>query len=101
MVLQMANPDVTDATLDLLKNMKQLRELDISNSAVTDAGLAALVDLPLKQLRLARTKVTDEGFKDHLATMDSLMMLDLSGTDVTGETIDAWKKTRAGRKALH
>jgi hypothetical protein len=100
-VLQMANPDVTDETLDLLKGMTRLRELDISNSAVTDAGLAALTGLPLERLRLARTSVTDAGFKDHLAGVDTLTMLDLSGTGVRPETIDAWKKARPGRKALH
>jgi hypothetical protein len=100
-VLQMANPDVTDETLDFLKGMTKLRELDLSNSAVTDAGMAALADLPLERLRLARTKVTDAGFSDHLATIDTLTMLDLSGTAVKPETIDAWKKAKPGRKALH
>jgi hypothetical protein len=100
-VLQMANPDVTDETLDLLRGMARLRELDLSNSAVTDAGLAALAGLPLERLRLARTNVTDAGFKDHLASMDTLTMLDLSGTGVKPETIDTWKKARPGRRALH
>ncbi len=100
-VLQMANPDVNDATLENLKGMTQLRELDLSNSGVTDAGLAALEGLPLERLRLARTKVTDAGFKDYLARIDTLLMLDLSGTAVSAETIDAWKKSKPGRKALH
>jgi hypothetical protein len=100
-VLQMANPDVTDATLENVKEMKQLRELDLSDSGVTDDGLAALEGLPLERLRLARTKVTDAGFKDHLAGIDSLRLLDLSGTAVSAGTIDDWKKGKPGRKALH
>lgn len=100
-LLQMANPDVTDATLENVKGMKQLREIDLSGSGVTDAGLAALAELPLERLRLARTKVTDTGFRDHLAGIDTLRMLDVSGTAVSADAIDAWKKAKPGRKALH
>ena len=99
-VLQMANSDVTDETLKLLKGMTRLRELDLSDSSVTDNGLANLSGLPLERLRLARTKVTDAGFTDHIAAIATLTMVDVSGTDVKPETIDAWKKAQPGRKAL-
>ncbi|WP_165220561.1 hypothetical protein [Aquisphaera insulae] len=100
-VLQMANPDVTDATLQGLRGMDRLKELDISNTAVTDAGLDVLKDLPaLATLRLKNTKVTDGGFKGALGGKESLMQLDLSGTGVGKETVDEWKKARAGRRAL-
>jgi hypothetical protein len=99
-VLQMANGDVTDKTLELLKGMTRLHELDLSDSSITDNGLANLSGLPLERLRLARTKVTDAGFTDHIAGIDTLKMVDVSGTDVKPETIDAWKKAQPGRKAL-
>ena len=38
-VLQMANPDVTDQSLESLKEMKALQELDLNGTQVTDAGL--------------------------------------------------------------
>ena len=83
-VLQMANPDVTDESLKLLQEMKDLQELDLSGTQVTDAGLKILTDLPaLSRLRLARTKVTDQGFRDILFAKESLMQLDLSGTQVS------------------
>src|SRR5262249_41792047 len=41
-VLQMANPDVTDATLENLRGLTHLRELDLNDTQVTDAGLAVL-----------------------------------------------------------
>ena len=64
-VLQMANPDVTDQTLEHLKGMNRLKELDLNNTQVTDAGLKVLSDLPaLATLRLKNTKVTDQGFQD-------------------------------------
>ena len=63
-VLQMANPDVTDQSLEPLKEMKLLRELDLNGSQITDAGLEILKALPaLASLRLARTKITDQGFR--------------------------------------
>ena len=87
-VLQMANPDVTDQSLEPLKEMKALQELDLSGTQVTDAGLKILKDLPaLTRLRLARTKITDQGFHDALFAKDSLMQLDLRGTHVSHETV--------------
>jgi hypothetical protein len=100
-VLQIANPDVTDTTLELVRNLQQLRELDISDSQVSDAGLAILAELPqLERLRLARTGVTDAGFHQHLAKMESLRELDLRGTAVSAELVRAWRQSRPGRRAL-
>ena len=68
-VLQLANPDVTDATLESLRDMKVLRELDLNGSQITDAGLEILKGLPaLASLRIARTKITDKGFAGRFLT---------------------------------
>ena len=100
-VLQMANPDVTDKSLESLQEMKALQELDLSGTQVTDAGLKILKDLPaLSKLRLARTKITDQGFHSTLFAKDSLMQLDLSGTQVGRETVQAWRNAKPGRKAM-
>jgi hypothetical protein len=100
-VLQMANPDVTDKSLESLQEMKALQELDLSGTQVTDAGLKILKDLPaLSKLRLARTKITDQGFHSTLFAKDSLMQLDLSGTQVGRETVQAWRNAKSGRKAM-
>ena len=97
-VLQMANPDVTDQTLELLRKMDHLQELDLNNTQVTDAGLKVLKDLPaLRSLRLKNTKITDRGFREFLTGKDSLMQLDLRGTAVSQETAQAWRKDRNGR----
>ena len=56
-VLQMANSDVTDASLESLRGMKVLRELDLNGSQVTDAGLEVLKGLPaLTSLRIAQNQ---------------------------------------------
>jgi hypothetical protein len=102
-VLQMANrPDVTDRKLEeLLRGLKLLKEVDLNDTAVTDAGLTVLRDLPaLERLRLARTKITDKGFRDALFDKDSLMQLDLQGTQVSSETRRAWRDARPGRRVL-
>jgi hypothetical protein len=92
-VLQMANPDVTDETLDYLAGMAQLRNLDLNGTQITDEGLKRLADLPrLQELRLARTRITDAGFLTHLAPKESLRRLDLTGTAVKGKTKRDWKK---------
>lgn len=76
-VLQMANPDVMDTTLRLLAGLDQLRELDLNNTPITDAG-----------------------FWQHLAGNPRLRELDLRGTAVSRETVDAWPRAEPGRRAL-
>lgn len=94
-VLQMANADVNDQTLELLHDMPKLRKLDVNGSQVTDDGLARIAELPaLQELYLARTRITDEGFRKHLADKETLVHLDLTGTAVKSKTKRAWKNQR-------
>src|SRR5262249_41233115 len=98
-VLQMANPDVDDQTLEHLRGLEQLRSLDLNGTRVTDEGLRVLAEVPrLQELRLARTRITDEGFKKHLGPKESLLKLDLTGTEVKGKTKRDWKKARPGER---
>ena len=100
-VLQMANPDVDDAVVARLSGFDRLRELDLGDTKVTDASLAVLRDLPaLTTLRLRNTGITDAGFRASLAGKESLSRLDLTGTAVAAETIDAWRAAKPGRRAL-
>ena len=100
-VVQMANPDVTDQTLTYLKGMARLRELDLSGTQVGDDGLIELEGLTsLEQLRLKGTKITDAGFARSLAPLKSLQMLDLQGTGVSREAGKAWKAAKPGRRLL-
>jgi hypothetical protein len=95
-VLQMANPDVDDRTLENLKGMDHLSELDLNGTQITDEGLSIVAALPqLKTLRIAGTKITDDGFHKHLFSKESLVHLDLTGTEVKGKTKRDWKKQKA------
>lgn len=94
-VVQMANKDVTDATLEHLRELTKLRYLDASDTMITDAGLKTIAALPgLVELRLARTAITDAGFQEHLAKKDSLLKLDLTGAEVKGKTKRDWKAVK-------
>jgi hypothetical protein len=98
-VLQMANKDVTDRTLENLRGLKKLRNLDLSDTQVTDEGLKVLQELPsLKVLFLNRTKITDEGVRQNIFPIASLTELSVRNTKVTKKTRDDWKAGQQGRK---
>ncbi len=101
-VLQMANADVTDETLQYLAGMSRLRELDLNDSQITDGGLRMLSRLPALQiLRLRKTQVTDQGFQEHLMGKHSLLELDMRQTAVASKTLRDWKaKNKDQRKYL-
>jgi len=100
-VLQMANEDVTDATLKYVAEMKSLRELDVAGSKITDAGLKDLVGLTrLQKLTLSRTAITDAGLKPLLDHLSDLKQLDVRDTGVTPAVLRPWLKEKEGRRAL-
>jgi hypothetical protein len=102
-VLEMGNPDVTDATLALLTDLHRLRELTLNDSCVTDAGLATLARLPaLETLRLARTKITPDGLRTFLAAPPPrLMQLDVSGLGIPATMLRDWKNAGPERRYVH
>lgn len=101
-VLQIANADVTDATLDYVVPLKHLEELDLSDSAITDAGLARLVALPkLLKLRLKGTAITNDGLASFLEAKPELIALDVRETAAKPSLLRAWKKERDGRQVLY
>lgn len=97
-ILEMSNPDVTDETLAVLRDLPGLKELSLDDSAVTDRGLAALSDLAsLESLRVARTKITPEGVAAFLASPPpKLRQIDVSGNGIPSEILRAWKEAGKG-----
>jgi hypothetical protein len=101
-VLQIANPEVTDETLDHLQGMSRLQELDLNDTQVTDAGLKRLAQLPkLQRLRLRNTRITDAGFRESLMSLELLRNVDVTGTAVKGSTLREWKRSQTGREYLN
>jgi hypothetical protein len=100
-VLQMANPDVTDETLHHLKGMTKLRELDLNDTEISDEGLKLLAQLSaLEQLRLKGTSVTDAGFRQSLMPLQSLTFVEWTGTAIHADTLKAWKAAKPGRRTI-
>jgi hypothetical protein len=83
--VELSGSGVTDAGLDQLKALTQLRTLTLNGTKVTDAGLKHLKGLTqLRTLTLNGTKVTDAGL-GHLGEMTQLQLLHLNRTQVTDE----------------
>ena len=84
--------DATDAGLENLKELTQLRELSLDSTKVTDAGLAHLNQLnELRYLGISYTDVTDAGL-EQLKGLPKLRDLDLSGTHVTDAGLEYFKE---------
>lgn len=100
-VLLMANPDVTDAAIDMLKDFQRLKTLDLNDTKITDRSLEKIARLPkLEELHLERTAVTDAGIKENLVDHPALMVLWLRSTKVSKETADAFKTAKQGRRVV-
>jgi hypothetical protein len=100
-VVVMANPNVTDDTIEQLKDFQRLKTLDLNDTKVTDRALEKIAKLSnLTELHLERTFVTDSGVKDHLINHPKLMVLWLRSTKVTKEAADAFKSAKEGRRVI-
>jgi Leucine Rich repeat len=81
-----------DETLAHVGRLGHLESLELSGTAITDAGLAHLKGLTgLRRLTLDRTLVSDAGLA-HLEGMTSLTSLNISGSRITDEGILALER---------
>jgi hypothetical protein len=74
---------VANESLSPLGRLPSLQRLGLQCTAVTDAGLSELRDLPLTYLNLAGTAVTDDGLAALVEDHPTLRTLDLRATSVT------------------
>ena len=75
---------VNDDTLKLLAGQDQLRNLQLSGTAVTSAGLLHLKDLKnIERLNVCLTAVTDDGF-EHLAGLTKMKRMTVCASKITG-----------------
>ena len=88
MYLDLRGSSITDADLaDLKPVLRHLRSLDLSQTHITDQGLAQLSGpTDLIELDLSETAVTGQGFQ-HLENLTHLTWLRMSGTPVTDDDL--------------
>jgi hypothetical protein len=100
-IVQWANKDVTDDDIELLHGCKLVRSIDLSDTQISDEGLHVLDDFEkLEILKLARTKISEAAFVEHIQPIETLMELDLRGTKVPEKILKEWKAAKMGRKYL-
>jgi hypothetical protein len=82
--LDLSNTAVTDAGLAALSRLPSLEKLSLGGTSVTDAGVKEVVQIErLRELELVSTNITDAGLKD-LARLKGLRKLIVGGdSDVT------------------
>lgn len=82
-----------DEWTQLFGSFPQLRQVGLSGTSLTDAGLDGLTGIAaLESLHLAETKITDSGLVK-LAGCKNLRYLDVGGTRVTAAGIATLRKT--------
>jgi hypothetical protein len=81
--LSLSNSKVSDAGLEGIRGLPQLKTLDLRHTQITDAALAQIGELKhLTKLWLDGTKVTDKGLA-HLGELKELQEISLQATEVT------------------
>lgn len=98
--LDLSGTKVTDAGLPLLKGMTKLGKLDLWGTKITDAGLVHLEGFAnLEELKLP-SGITDAGLA-HLHGLKMLEKLDLKGSEVTDEGVTALQEALPNCKITH
>lgn len=83
--LQISGRQFTDAGMQHVSRLSNLREVSLQNTQVSDAGLQNLTELhSLRTLDLMGTRVSDRGLS-HFETMTSLRRVWLGGSAVTDQ----------------
>ena len=94
--LEMENSALTDAGIESLSGATRIGGLTIAGSRITDAGLDHLASLTtLERLRLDRSAITDAGLA-RLKSLKSLETLSLTETELTDSSFE----TLAGFQSL-
>lgn len=90
--VDLSSTAVTDASVALLADAKDLRMIRLSETAITNDAIDVLVQLEnLESVNLYGTSVTDEGVKK-LSTLPNLKRLYLWQTEVSDEAIKELEK---------
>lgn len=97
--LNLCETSIGNNALPYLRDLKNLNDLHLAATSVTDSGLQELVDhhQPIWKLVLINTNITDVGLKK-LAKLENLSNLYLDGTAITAGGLKAFEHHKALRK---
>lgn len=85
--LDLSDTDITDAGLEYIRDLPDVRFLFLRRTTVTDVGVRCILRLEkIEWLDLSETDVTDAGVR-WLSTLPALTVLYLEGTRVTTEAV--------------
>lgn len=85
---------LTDAGLSHLRGLDAVELLSLSFTDIGDDGLASLRQLPLKQLWLDRTEISNAGLRRIADDHPGLKSLGIAGTKITAEGMEPLRKLK-------
>ena len=78
---------ISDKSLEALHQVRHLEKLILKGSPITDAGLLYLKGLPISDLNLEKTRISDDGMQT-LVALKELQKLYVSDTEIGDRGID-------------
>lgn len=84
--LDLAETELTDDTMQNLGSLEHLKKLNISRNDISDARLDVILNFPLTELKITDTKVTDIGLASlsEMKTLNHLVCTNCSGITTVG-----------------
>lgn len=100
--LQLAQTAITDAGVKELVRLPFLAELYLSRDKIADEGLRSISLLQsLRKLHLDSTRVTDKGLLDLVTAKSKLVLIDLTGCEVTPDAVVGLRRALPGCTVEH
>lgn len=97
--LNLSGTAVTDGGLKTLGAMRSLRRLELDRTSITDAGLDAIANLDLNYLSVNDTKLTDASI-EKLVNMKSIKILSVEGTGISENGLALLRKKMPRTKII-
>jgi Leucine-rich repeat (LRR) protein len=88
--LVLEDTDVDDAGLERLKGTS-ISQLDLTRTRITDEGMVHIREMSVSSLKLYSTQITNAGLQ-YLEGLPKLKTLFLTGTQVTDDGVDSYKR---------
>ncbi len=98
--LNLSKTKISDNSLPTLQKLKNLRELSLSSTEVTDKGVHALKNLRLRTLDLSDTKITNKATASFKGA-PFLSIINLSKNNINDQCSDSTGSSACAERTLH